>query len=102
MSTEESIEISRAGPSSISVVPSDTPIQVENLSPTSSPSLSTISGAVRHHHVPLFLPLLTLLRYCSTIWLSDVVNTSFATTGIHHSCVSDSQNLFFVTLWTIN
>ena len=97
LDAEESIQMGRAGPSSMSAVPSENPVRSENLSPTSSSRTSTVSGVVRQHHIPLLMPLLTMLRYCNTIWLADIVNTSFATAGIHHSCVSEITNISYRT-----
>ena len=61
-------------------------------SPTSNETLppheTNISIASRRHHYPLYLPLLTMLRYCSMIGLGDIVTTSFSCPGIHHSAVS--------------
>ena len=64
-------------------------------SPPSSLNLSGLSGATstytvttRRHHYPAYLPLLTLLRYSSTIKMAEIVTTSFSTLGIQHSAVS--------------
>ena len=51
---------------------------------------STFTIATRRHHYPTYLPILLLLRYMSTIWMSELVCTGFATPGIHHSAVSCS------------
>ena len=47
----------------------------------------SVTVAVRRHNYSLYLPLLTMLRYCSVIGFSDIVTTSFANPGIHHSAV---------------
>ena len=49
--------------------------------------------STRRHHYPAYLPLLTLLRYMSTIYLAEVVNTSFRSPGLHHTCVSMTHKL---------
>ena len=48
---------------------------------------STYTVTTRRHHFPTYLPLLTLLRYSSTIQLAEVVTSSFANAGIQHSAV---------------
>lgn len=66
--------------------------------PSSNPSIgqemsnedvsgNTVTVATRRHILPMFLPFLTMIRYCTTIHLGDIVTTSFANPGIHHSAV---------------
>ena len=43
--------------------------------------------ASRRHFYPAWLPILTLLRYMSTIWVTEIATTSFSSPGIHHSAV---------------
>ena len=49
---------------------------------------STYTVTTRRHQYPQWLPLLTLVRYLSTVHLAEIVTTSFTTNGIHHSAVS--------------
>ena len=87
--TEESIDIPSCPPPSgvNSAGANSTRSTVED--PSVSSESSTVTVPHRRHHRSMLLPLMTILRYCSTIWLSDFVTTSFATPGIHHSAVSD-------------
>ena len=49
---------------------------------------STYTVTTRRHQFPQWLPLLTLVRYLSTVHLAEIVTTSFTSSGIHHSAVS--------------
>lgn len=93
LETEDSIEMPRGNPGSNQATASETePESLEHPSPTSNETLppheTNISIASRRHHYPMYLPLLTMLRYCSMIYLGDIVTTSFSSPGIHHTAVS--------------
>ena len=49
---------------------------------------STYTMTTRRHVYPNLIPLLTMVRYMSTIKFAEVVTTSFTSSGIHHSAVS--------------
>ena len=57
----------------------------------SEPSSTETSGTVasRRHRYPAWLPILTLLRYTSTIGLTEIIITSFTNASVHHSAVSN-------------
>ena len=46
------------------------------------------SVTVRRHDYPSLFPFLTLVRYLSTAYVSELVTEEFATPSIRHSCVS--------------
>ena len=67
------------------------PVSELETEPTANSTITAstpVTVAIRRHHFPTYLPLLILLRYMSTIWMSEIALTSFATPGIHHSAVS--------------
>ena len=49
---------------------------------------TTFNVAMVRHSQPVYLPLLILLQYLSTSWISEVVLTNFENPTVHHSCVS--------------
>ena len=49
---------------------------------------TTFNVAMVRHSQPVYLPLLILLQYISTAWISEVIMTNFDSPNIHHSCVS--------------
>ena len=69
---------------------------LETPGPSSAPSeaaettttTTTTTIASRHHPYPAWFPILTLLRYTSTIYVSEIATTCFESPGIHHSAVS--------------
>ena len=48
---------------------------------------TTFNVAMVRHSQPIYLPLLILLQYVSTAWISEVIMTNFESPTIHHSCV---------------
>ena len=50
-------------------------------------STTTVTVASRRHKYPVWLPILTMLRYSATIWVSEVATTGFENPCIHHSAV---------------
>ena len=46
----------------------------------------------RVHRQNPCLPLVLLLQYASTAWVSEIVHTDFSTSGIHHTVVSTLLN----------
>ena len=53
-----------------------------------SGELSARAFSIRRHPDYTGVPILMLLRYCSTIWISDLATAQFDTQSQHHSCVS--------------
>ena len=82
VSTFENEETTVPAPSSAT---STTPPSTLDLDSTPD---STYTVASRRHHYPNLLPLLTMVRYVSTIHLSEIITESFASPGIHHCAVS--------------
>ena len=68
----------------------ETPRMSNAPNPTESSSDSPTSTSVttRIHSLPTLFPFLTMVRYLSTAYVSDVVTEEFATPSIRHSCVS--------------
>ena len=56
---------------------------------TTTSSTSSMTVATRRHNYPIWLPILTCLRYSSTIWVSEIATTCFENPCIHHSAVSN-------------
>jgi len=88
LEAESSIEIARGGSETGQATASDPEILPPSTTSSTSSRGNTVTITTRRYNYPFFMPLLTMLRYCSTIWLSDLVNTSFSTSSIHHSAVS--------------
>ena len=55
---------------------------------TATTTTTTTTIASRRHTFPAWFPILTLLRYSSTIYVSEIATTCFESPGIHHSAVS--------------
>ena len=81
VSTFESEEPSVPNPSSAATTTPPSTLDLDSIPE------STYTVASRRHHYPNMLPLLTLVRYVSTIHLSEVITESFASPGIHHAAV---------------
>ena len=83
--TQSTVEPSTFMPNdSITADASDSPVQ--SVSSTTSANLSV---TIRQLPENVFLPLLLLLQYLSTAWITELVATSFANESIHQKAVSD-------------
>ena len=63
-----------------------TPSTVADLESLDSSSIIPIT--IRQMPENVFLPLLLLLQYVSTAWITELVATSFASESIHQTAVS--------------
>ena len=78
----------------------EVPRASENPNPAAANSTTSTTANVtsRTHSLPTLFPFLTMVRYLSTAYVSDVVTEEFATPSIRHSCVSEKYESYNITI----
>ena len=97
--TADSFTIRSDEPEDLSSIKNDQSAACSMTTPTISDDSRDIPSqvySIRRHPEFTGVPILLLLRYMSTIWVSELASTSFATQSMQHTAVSGTKLLIVI------
>ena len=98
--TQATVDTAATVPPSASLLVEATTTQETPPSPSTSVE-TTLPTTIRQMPDTAYLPLLILLQYLSTAWITELVATSFANESIHQTAVSTTKKGFKLMLFLI-